>query len=64
MAIAKLQTSKMLVFNGQEVKALVEAGKELNVKKGMVITWNEKKEVDKDGMMVRFIPLWEWLTAE
>ncbi|MEI8174999.1 MAG: ATP-binding protein [bacterium] len=48
----------------REVKALVEAGKELNVKKGMVITWNEKKEVDKDGMMVRFIPLWEWLTAE
>ena len=46
---------------GREVKALVEAGEELNVKNLTVITWNEKKEVIKNGMTISFIPLWEWL---
>lgn len=46
----------------REVKALVEAGKELNVAKLSVLTWNEKRTVEKDGMVIQFIPLWEWLT--
>ena len=46
----------------REVKALVEAGGELSVGKLTVLTWNEKKEVNKDEMTVRFVPLWEWLT--
>jgi predicted AAA+ superfamily ATPase len=47
----------------REVKALVEAGKELNVGKLLVITWNEKREVVKEGVTIQFVPLWEWLTA-
>ena len=46
----------------REIKALVEAGKELNVTKLTVLTWNEKREVQKDGVTAQFIPLWEWLT--
>jgi len=45
----------------REVKALVEAGHELGVTVLTVITWNEKREVQKDGLNIRFIPLWEWL---
>jgi len=45
----------------REVKALIEAGKELEVEKLSVVTWNEKREVKKDGMTVKFEPLWEWL---
>jgi len=46
---------------GREVKALVEAGKELNVTNLTVLTWNEKREVKKDDMTISFKPLWEWL---
>ncbi len=45
----------------REVKALIEAGQELGVTRLTVITWNEKREVKKDGATVQFIPLWEWL---
>jgi predicted AAA+ superfamily ATPase len=45
----------------REVKALVEASRELKVGKLTVLTWDEKREVNKDGMDIHFIPLWEWL---
>jgi hypothetical protein len=48
----------------REIKALVEAGKELNVTKLSVLTWNEKRTVEKDGLSIHFKPLWEWLTEE
>jgi predicted AAA+ superfamily ATPase len=48
----------------REIKALVEAGKELNVTKLTVLTWNEKREVEKEDMFIRFKPLWEWLIEE
>ncbi len=43
------------------VKALIEAGKELNVTNLTMLTWNEKKELVKDGVTISFRPLWEWL---
>lgn len=45
----------------REVKALVEAGKELQVKKLMVLTWNEKREVKKGDATIVFRPLYEWM---
>lgn len=45
----------------REVKALIEAGKELEVEKLSVITWSEKREVEKDGLTIQFKPPWEWL---
>lgn len=48
----------------REIKALVEAGKELNVAKLSVLTWNEKRTVEKDGLTIHFKPLWEWLTEK
>lgn len=45
----------------RETKALFEASDELKVKKMTVLTWDEKREVKKDGISVQFIPLWEWL---
>jgi len=48
----------------REIKALVEAGKELNVAKLSVLTWNEKRTVEKDGATIRIRPLWEWLLEE
>lgn len=48
----------------REVKALVEAGEELNVSKLTLLTWNDKRTVEKDGSTIEFVPLWEWLTLE
>ena len=48
----------------REIKALVEAGKELNVAKLSVLTWNEKRTVEKDGLTIHFKPLWKWLTEK
>lgn len=45
----------------REIKALTEAGKELNVTKLSVLTWNEKRLVEKDDKTIHFKPLWEWL---
>ena len=47
----------------REVKALVEAGDELKTKKLTVLTWDEKREVVKNGLTIRFKPLWEWLLS-
>jgi len=47
----------------REVKALVEAGRELNVARLTLLTWNEKREVKQDGSFIQCKPLWEWLTA-
>lgn len=45
----------------REAKALVEAGSELKTKKLTVLTWDEKRDMEKDGMTIRFKPLLEWL---
>lgn len=45
----------------REVRALIEAGKELNVTKLTVLTWNEKRKIKKGRMDIQLIPLWEWL---
>lgn len=45
----------------REVKALVEAGKELGVGKLTVLTWGERRDIKKAGGVIRFRPLWEWL---
>jgi len=48
----------------RETKALFEASDELKVKKLTVLTWDEKREVEKDGITIQFRPLWEWLLEE
>jgi predicted AAA+ superfamily ATPase len=45
----------------RETRALFEASEELKVNKLMVLTWDEKREVEKDGLKVEFKPLHEWL---
>ncbi len=45
----------------REIKALIEAGQELNVAKLTLLTWNEERTVEKDGMTVVLKPIWEWL---
>lgn len=45
----------------REIKALIEAGKELKVKKLTILTWDESRQIEKDGIIIKVAPLWEWL---
>lgn len=45
----------------REVRALLEASDELKVEKMTVLTWDEKREIKKDGSVIQLRPLWEWL---
>ncbi|MBI5220937.1 MAG: ATP-binding protein [Candidatus Liptonbacteria bacterium] len=47
----------------REMKALIEASNELKVKKLTVLTWDEKREIKKDGLTIAFEPLYEWLLS-
>ncbi|MBI2427178.1 MAG: ATP-binding protein [Candidatus Kerfeldbacteria bacterium] len=48
----------------RESKALIEARGELGAEKLTVLTWDEQKEVKKENVTIRFVPLWEWLTGQ
>ena len=52
---------KNLDVEEREVKALVEAGSELRTKELTVLTWDQKRKIEKDGSTIQLRPLWEWL---
>lgn len=43
----------------REIKALIDAGRELGVKKLTILTWNEKKEVKTGDFVISFVPAYE-----
>ncbi|MFH0792176.1 MAG: ATP-binding protein [bacterium] len=48
----------------RETKALLEAAGELGTKKLSILTWDEKKQIQKEGKVIDFVPLWEWLCKD
>ncbi len=45
----------------REIKALLEASDELGTPTLTVLTWDEAREVRRDGKTFHFTPLWHWL---
>lgn len=45
----------------REIKSLVQASKELNSKKNSIITLNDKKIIETEGISIKIIPIYEWL---
>jgi len=45
----------------REIKALIEAGKELKCNNLIVLTWDDEKIVEANGQKIAFTPLWKWL---
>lgn len=43
----------------REIKALTEAAQELNVSNLTVLTWDEEREIERDGKQIHFKPLWK-----
>ena len=48
----------------REIKALIEAKSELKVNTLTILTWDEEREMENDGMIIHIKPLWKWLTEE
>lgn len=44
----------------RETKALLEASEELRANKLTILSWDEKREVEQNGMTIHLKPLWEW----
>lgn len=43
----------------REMRALIEAGGELGVERLTILTWDEKRELRKDGVIINCVPAWE-----
>lgn len=46
----------------RETRSLIEAAGELKVNKLTLITWDEKRQIKKDGLVINVVPLSEWLS--
>ena len=44
-----------------EIKALIEASRELNCDDLLIITWDKEKEENFRQKRIKFLPLWKWL---
>ena len=50
------------IFDDRETKSLVEAAKTLKeAKEFVIITYEEEKELNMDGVKIQVIPVWKWL---
>lgn len=47
----------------REIIALLKAGKELECKNLLVITWEHEAEEKINGTKIEFMPMWKWLLA-
>lgn len=47
----------------REIKALLEASGELGAEKLTVLSWDEEKELEKNGKTIFFTPFWKWATV-
>ncbi|MEF3245493.1 MAG: ATP-binding protein [Caldisericaceae bacterium] len=44
----------------RELKSLLEASEELDADLLTILTWDEEKQVEKNGKVIRFVPIWRW----
>lgn len=54
------EVSNQIVLQ-REIKALVEASEELETKKLVVLTWDEKRDIRQNGVIIGLTPVWQWL---
>ena len=45
----------------REIDGLINAMKEYNLKNGTIITRNERKLLEVDGLTINVVPIWQWL---
>ncbi|MGL5014755.1 MAG: ATP-binding protein [Bacteroidales bacterium] len=45
----------------RETKALVKLNSAFDTKRSIIITYNEEREIDVDGLKIEVIPIWKWV---
>jgi predicted AAA+ superfamily ATPase len=45
----------------RELKAMASAMKELELDKGLILTYDEDDEIEYKGLKVDVVPVWKWL---
>ncbi len=45
----------------REISGLIEAMKKFKLKKGLIVTYDDEKEIVKDGLKIKVIPVWKWM---
>ncbi len=45
----------------REINGLIEAMKKFKLKKGLIVTYDDEKEIVKDGLKIKVIPVWKWM---
>jgi predicted AAA+ superfamily ATPase len=45
----------------RELRALLKASEELGCRELLCITWDYEDELEREGRVVKFTPLWKWL---
>lgn len=47
----------------REVSALVALSKVYTIKTSMIITYDEEETIEEDGLTIKVVPVWKWLTT-
>lgn len=67
VATDKIKKKKMPIqvtldsSNEREIDGLIECMEYLKVKKGLILTEDEEKEINKNGYVIQCVPVWKWL---
>jgi len=45
---------------GREVEGIIEAMKVCGLEKGIIITYDQEREIEKEGKKIQVVPAWKW----
>lgn len=45
----------------REIEGLIAACKRLSINEGIILTYDDEKRFDKDGINIKVLPVWKWL---
>ncbi len=48
----------------REIKGLITAMKYFKIKKGIILTYNQEKQIKENGYKIEVIPVWKWLLSK
>jgi predicted AAA+ superfamily ATPase len=48
----------------REIKALTEASQELGVSDVTILTWDDEREMEQGGKVIKCEPVWKWLLGQ
>ena len=48
----------------REIKGLIEAMKYFKIRKGIILTYNQEKQIKENGYKIEVIPVWKWLLSK